>query len=224
MSSIDDPDSDLETPALLTPQHPHPHHQPGRRVSAPSVLDTVTEHPGSPLGVFHVGYSGAGSSSSTNSNKSSRSPFTQHRKLPIMPLSPQLLNSGHRKAARQRSRSLDKLPLDGERSETESLLESRRTTQSLRKKYSFSPGMKDSQLCGPSGCERLIRRRGSAVGLKALAIPEDTGVGECSEIPDSGRGSVDSGEVTKSRAMQQVSVDEGIGTECLAEEEAVSQV
>ncbi|KAK3866284.1 hypothetical protein Pcinc_028190 [Petrolisthes cinctipes] len=226
MSSIDDPDSDLETPALLTPHHPNPYHQPGRRVSAPSVLDTVTEHPGTPLAVFHIGYPGAGSSSSssTNSNKSSRSPLTPHRKLPIMPLSPQLLSSGHRKTTRQRSRSLDKLPLDGERSERESLLESRRPTHSLRKKHPFSSGMKDPQLCGPSGCERLIRRRGSAVGLKALAIPEDSGTGECSEIPDSGRGSVDSGDVTKNRALQQVSVDEGIGTEYLAEEEAVTQV
>lgn len=55
-----------------------------------------------------------------------------------------------------------------------------------------------------------------------MAIPEGGGLTECPEIPDSGRGSVDSEEVIKSRTLRQVSIDEGIGAEYLPEDEGSS--
>lgn len=210
MGSTDDPDSDMETPAILPPQH-----KPTRRVSAPSILDTVSEYPNTTTALVHH--------TSSSSSSCSKSP-THSRKLPILPLSPELFRAGYRtNPSLRRSHSLEKLAMSCDKKcHREALPNSKISTRSLRKKHSLPPPVKETHFNTPSSCERIQRRRGSVSVLQVMPIPEDSGLMECPEIPDSGRGSVDSEEVVKSRAHRQVSIDEGIGAEYLAEEDGSS--
>ncbi|XP_071541030.1 uncharacterized protein [Panulirus ornatus] len=203
MGSSDDPDSDMEIPALLLN-----HHQPTRRVSAPSILDTVREDP-------HA------SSVTVQDSSGSRSP-TQLKKLPIIPLSAQLLGAGPTmNSSLPRSHSLEKLTSFDSKVQRDILLNDKITTKSLRKKLSLPPVVRETHFNASSSCERVQKRKGSVSVLKVMAIPEDSGILECPEIPDSGRGSVDNGEIVKTRACRQISIDEGIGVECLVEEVGV---
>lgn len=204
MGSSDDPDSDLEAPALVL----H-HHQPTRRVSAPSILDTVREDPHASPVIIQV-------------SSSSRSPSTKLKKLPIIPLSPHLLGAGRMmNTLLPRSHSLEKLTSFDSKVQRDILLNDKITSKSLRKKHSLPPIVRETHFNTSSSCERVQKRKGSVSVLKVMAIPEDSGILECPEIPDSGRGSVDNGEVVKTRACRQISIDEGIGVDCLAEEVGV---
>lgn len=204
MGSTDDPDSDMETPALIPPQQ-----KPTRRVSAPSILDTVSEHPSTTTALVHE--------SGTCSVESPVRP----RKLPILPVSPYPSRMGSSASSLlRRSHSLEKLNTSSDRkTQRELSLNSRLSTRSLRKKHSLPPLVKETHFNTPASCDRIQRRRGSVSVLQVMAIPEDSGLMECPEIPDSGRGSVDSEDVVKSHAHRQVSIDEGIGAEYLVEEE-----
>lgn len=226
MGSTDDPDSDLEG-AGPTPQQPKQQQRPARRVSAPSILDTVCEDPLTTVVIIHGGStcstnSRRGSSSSSSSSISRTSQGMQ-RKLPILPLSPQLLRTKYsRKLALWRSRSLEKLTHSGSDSQESMLLMRKEASPSLRKKNFLVPLIRETQFNDAAISDRS-RRRGSVHARKVTAIPEDVGILECPEFPDSGRGSVDSGEANKARANRQVSIDEGLGAECLAEEEGASE-
>ena len=219
MGSTDDPDSDLEG-TLPVPQMLQ---RPARRVSAPSILDTVCEDPFITTAVVHSGSmcssdSRRGSNSSNGSNVS-RTSQNLPRKLPILPLSPQLLRTKYkRRLALWRSHSLEKLTHSGDNCQESILLVRKVVSPSPKKKNFLSPLVRETPFSESTSCERS-RRRGSLSARKVMAIPEDTGILECPEVPDSGRGSVDSGEANKSRANREISIDEGIGAECLVEEE-----
>nr|XP_045617149.1 uncharacterized protein LOC123769845 isoform X1 [Procambarus clarkii]XP_045617150.1 uncharacterized protein LOC123769845 isoform X1 [Procambarus clarkii]XP_045617151.1 uncharacterized protein LOC123769845 isoform X1 [Procambarus clarkii]XP_045617152.1 uncharacterized protein LOC123769845 isoform X1 [Procambarus clarkii]XP_045617153.1 uncharacterized protein LOC123769845 isoform X1 [Procambarus clarkii]XP_045617154.1 uncharacterized protein LOC123769845 isoform X1 [Procambarus clarkii] len=204
MGGSDDPDSDMDTPVLI-PQH----YQSARRVSAPSILHTVCES----LHATQV---------EVHASSSNMSLSTHQRKRPIIPISSQLLNAGPKSSSSlQRSRSLEKLTI----SDNTSLgtLSDNITSKHLQKKYSIPIIVRETHFNSPSSCERIQRRKSSVSALKVMVIPEDGGILECSEIPDSGRGSVESDEATKMRANRQISIDEGIGTDCLVEEEVISE-
>lgn len=214
MGSTDDTDSDLEG-TVPPPQL----HRPARRVSAPSILDTVCEDPFITRAVVHGSNmcGGGGSrrgSSSSNSSSVSRTSLSVSRKLPILPLSPQLLRARHnRRLPMWRSHSLEKLTTSGDGCQESLLLLKKGVSPSPKTKNFLSPLVRETQF-GEVARDRS-QRRGSASARKVMAIPEDTGILECPEISDSGRGSVDSGEANKSRANREISIDEGIGAECL---------
>lgn len=227
MGSTDDTDSDLEG-AVPVPQQPRQQLQrPARRVSAPSILDTVCEDPLTTVAMIHGGSmcssnSRRGSSSSSSSSISRTSQGKQ-RKLPILPLSPQLPRTKcSRKLALWRSHSLEKLSHSSSENQESMSLMRKGTSPSLRKKNFLLPLVRETQFNDPPASDRS-RRRGSIHTRKVTAIPEDAGILECPEFPDSGRGSVDSGEANKTRANRQISIDEGLGAECLAEEENASE-
>ncbi|XP_045106590.1 uncharacterized protein LOC123501679 isoform X2 [Portunus trituberculatus] len=223
MGSTDDTDSDLE--GTVPPPQPH---RPARRVSAPSILDTVCEDPFITRAVVHSNNmcGGGGSrrgSSSSNSSSVSRTSLSVSRKLPILPLSPQLLRARYnRRLPMWRSHSLEKLSSSGDSCQESLLLLKKGVLPSPKTKNFLSPLVRETQF-GELARDRS-QRRGSASARKVMAIPEDTGILECPEISDSGRGSVDSGEANKSRANREISIDEGIGAECLMEEDSVSNV
>ncbi|XP_063888284.1 uncharacterized protein LOC135115426 isoform X3 [Scylla paramamosain] len=225
MGSTDDTDSDLE--GTVPPPQPQ---RPARRVSAPSILDTVCEDPFITRAVVHssnmCGGGGGGSrrgSSSSNSSSVSRTSLSVSRKLPILPLSPQLLRARYnRRLPMWRSHSLEKLTSSGDSCQESLLLLKKGVSPSPKTKNFLSPLVRETQF-GELARDRS-QRRGSASARKVMAIPEDTGILECPEISDSGRGSVDSGEANKSRANREISIDEGIGAECLMEEDSVSNV
>ncbi|KAG0724915.1 G-protein coupled receptor 161 [Chionoecetes opilio] len=184
MGSTDDGDSDLEGIVVVVPA-PQQHHGPARRVSAPSILDTVCEDSLVTTAAIHGGSvcssgSRRGSSSSDSSNVS-RTSHSLSRKLPILPLSPQLLRMRHkRRLALWRSHSLEKLT-SGDSQESVSLVREG-GSPSPRKKTILSPLVRERQFGEPSVCERS-RRRGSVSARKVTAIPEDAGISECPEIP-----------------------------------------
>ncbi|XP_050729097.1 uncharacterized protein LOC127004908 isoform X2 [Eriocheir sinensis] len=221
MGSTDDTDSDLEG-AVSAPQQPRQQQQrPARRVSAPSILDTVCEDPLTTVAMIHGG--STCSSSSSISSSISRTSQGMQRKLPILPLSPQLPRMKcSRKLALWRSHSLEKLSHSANENQESMSLMRKGTSPSLRKKNFLLPLVRETQFNDPPASDRS-RRRGSIHARKVTAIPEDTGILECPEFPDSGRGSVDSGEANKTRANRQISIDEGLGAECLAEEENASE-
>lgn len=205
---------------------PQQHQRPTRRVSAPSILDTVCEDPLTTTAVIHSGSISCSSSrrgsNSSNSSNMSRTSQNLPRKLPILPLSPQLLRTRYnRRLAPWRSHSLEKLTHSGDSCQESISLVRKVVSPSLKKKNFLSPLVRETQFSESTTCERS-RRRGSISARKVMAIPEDTGILECPEIPDSGRGSVDSGEANKTRANREISIDEGIGAECLVEEDSVS--
>nr|XP_053648503.1 uncharacterized protein LOC128699791 isoform X1 [Cherax quadricarinatus] len=199
MGSSDDPDSDMETPACL-PQHIHS----TRRVSAPSILDTVCENPHTikvPLDAIN--------------NMSSA---THKRKSPIIPFASQMLNAGAKISSLRRSHSLEMMTSCDNIVEKETTLKNKITYSSLHKKHSLSPVVRETHFNTPSACERIQRRKSSVSVVKVVAIPEDIGTLECA---DSGS-SVDSGgDGVKTCANRQVSIDEGIGVDCLIEEESI---
>lgn len=213
MGSTDDTDSDLEG-AVSAPQQPRQQQQrPARRVSAPSILDTVCEDPLTTVAMIHGG--STCSSSSSISSSISRTSQGMQRKLPILPLSPQLPRMKcSRKLALWRSHSLEKLSHSANENQESMSLMRKGTSPSLRKKNFLLPLVRETQFNDPPASDRS-RRRGSIHARKVTAIPEDTGILECPEFPDSGRGSVDSGEANKTRANRQISIDEGLGAECL---------
>lgn len=145
----------------------------------------------------------------------------------MTPLSLRVLAEGAAKAPAaplRRVRSLDKLPTGDYEARDKKYLSlpyDRSLSRYIRKKQSLPPLVRETSLTGVPPCERLARRKGSMSILKVMAIPEDCGGADrAPEVPDSGRGSVDSGEVAKARAQRQISIDEGIGAECLVEEDA----
>ncbi|XP_042873374.1 uncharacterized protein LOC122253994 isoform X2 [Penaeus japonicus] len=227
MVSGDDPDYDPETPSQSQSHlHLHLHPRPTRRVSAPSVLGSVREDPPTPPSSPPPTPSSARLALQTTSC-GSVSPAVHRRKMAMTPLSLQVLAEGASKPPAvplRRVRSLDKLPTsehDPRDKKYLSLPYDRSISRYIRKKQSLSPLVRETSLTGAAPCERLARRKGSMSILKVVAIPEDCGGAEgVPEVPDSGRGSVDSGEVAKARAQRQISIDEGIGAECLAEEDA----
>ncbi|XP_047479147.1 uncharacterized protein LOC125032147 isoform X2 [Penaeus chinensis] len=220
-------DFDAETPTH-SQTHLHLHPRPTRRVSAPSVLGSVREDPSTPPpSPSHA----AGPASTPLALQTmacgSISPAVNRRKMPIMPLSLQVLAESAAKAPAaplRRVRSLDKLPTGDYEARDKKYLSlpyDKSLTRYIRKKQSLPPLVRETSLTGVPPCERLARRKGSMSILKVVAIPEDCGGAEgAPEVPDSGRGSVDSGEVAKARAQRQISIDEGIGAECLVEEDA----
>lgn len=227
MGSTDDPDSDMECAGPTPQQQKQQLQRPARRVSAPSILDTVCEDPLTTVAMIHGGSicssnsrRGSGSSSSSSISRTSQG---NQRKLPILPLSPQLLRTKYsRKLALWRSHSLEKLTHSGSESQESMLLVRKGASPSSRKKNFLLPLVRETQFMDAAGSDRS-RRRGSIHARKVTAIPEDAGILECPEFPDSGRGSVDSGEANKGRANRQTSIDEGLGAECLVEEEGASE-
>lgn len=146
MGNGDDPDSDLETAAWIPTQQ-----RPTRRVSAPSILDTVREHPTTTSVLVH-----------TSNNATSKSP-THFRKLPILHLSPQLLRAGCKmNLLRRRSHSLEKFNMGYDKKGQREVLQSNKTyTRSIRKTHSLPPLVTETHFINPSSCERVQRRRGS---------------------------------------------------------------
>nr|XP_027217400.1 microtubule-associated serine/threonine-protein kinase 2-like isoform X1 [Penaeus vannamei] len=223
-------DFDAETPSH-SQNHLHLHPRPTRRVSAPSVLGSVREDPSTPPPSPPPPSAPAApppALQTTVMTCASVSPAVHRRKMAMAPLSLQVVAEGAAKAPAaplRRVRSLDKLPtgdLEARDKRYLSLPYDKSLTRYIRKKQSSLPPLvRETSLTGVAPCERLARRKGSTSVLKVVAIPEDCGGAEgAPEVPDSGRGSVDSGEGAKVRAQRQISIDEGIGAECLVEEDA----
>ncbi|KAK7067750.1 hypothetical protein SK128_006436 [Halocaridina rubra] len=181
----EDQDSDSEAIA------PTPRQYTTRRVSAPSVLSTVREDPHTTAVCIEDVRHQVSRHHSMNSGPSS----SQHRRLPIVPFSLQLLQSSPAAATSlRRSLSLDKIHSD----DKDLALDSKITYRSLRKKR-MSPLIRETQFSTPPASDRIQRRRGSIAVVKVVSIPEDSGLPEYNEVTDSGRGSVDSGNISRSR-------------------------
>ncbi|XP_064077241.1 uncharacterized protein LOC135194946 isoform X2 [Macrobrachium nipponense] len=179
----EDQDSDVDTPA------PTPRQYTTRRVSAPSVLSTVKEDPHSttvciednPKVGRHYSISGRN--------------LPSHRKMTVIPLPESFNVNSVVGSSLRRSRSLDKIHSP----EKDIVLDSI-AYRSLRKKR-IPPVVRETQFNTPVTSERVQRRRGSIAVMKVSAIPEDCGVTEYPEVTDSGRGSVDSGRITRPRIV-----------------------
>ena len=181
----EDQDSDVDTPA------PTPRQYTTRRVSAPSVLSTVCEDPHTTT-ICSEDVHQVFRHHSLNYRNPSSNP---QRKTGLFPLSEPLSFKRIVSSSLRRSRSLDKIPS----SEKEMTLDSALTYRSLRKKRSTSI-VRETQFNTPAVSERIQRRRGSVAVMKVTVIPEDCGL-EYPEVTDSGRGSVDSGRVSRHRMM-----------------------
>ncbi|XP_066947270.1 uncharacterized protein [Macrobrachium rosenbergii] len=179
----EDQDSDVDTPA------PTPRQYTTRRVSAPSVLSTVKEDPHSttvciednPKVGRHYSISGRN--------------LPSHRKMTVIPLPESFNANSVVGSSLRRSRSLDKIHSP----EKDIVLDSI-AYRSLRRKR-VPPVVRETQFNTPVTSERVQRRRGSIAVMKVSAIPEDCGVTEYPEVTDSGRGSVDSGRITRPRIV-----------------------
>ncbi|XP_068210256.1 uncharacterized protein [Palaemon carinicauda] len=179
----EDQDSDVDTLA------PTPRQYTTRRVSAPSVLSTVKEDPYSTTICIEDN-----TKVGRHHSMSGRNP-PLHRRMTIIPLSESINTNSAVQSSMRRSRSLEKI----HSTEKEITLDSI-AYRSLRKKR-ISPGVRETQFNTPVINERVQRRRGSIAVMKVSAIPEDCGVTEYPEVTDSGRGSVDSGRITRPRMV-----------------------
>ncbi|CAL4091264.1 unnamed protein product, partial [Meganyctiphanes norvegica] len=187
----------------------------------PSLHDSTTLG-GSHCGEPHTGLSL--SDISSHDDVHTRVGSTRQRKLTsILPLSPQLLMRAKAGEVEMRKtiscEHLNNKPSEIGSVSSNQIKPCRVSNRTLRTKYSLGTGMpKEVQFADG---EKKQRRRGSIVIIPTqTVIPEDSGIledPECEEIEN--RRIIVAGDINKIDATRQISIDEGIGTECLGEDD-----